>query len=371
MRAIMFSETLSYEQDYPAPEVTGDECRIRVRMAGICGTDLHITAGYMGYRGVLGHEFVGTVERGPSELTGKRVVGEINCVCGTCDLCQSGLSNHCRNRTVLGILGRDGAFADFVSLPARNLHVVPDSLSDEQAVFSEPVAAALQILAQVRIEKRMRVSVVGPGRLGLLVVQVLKATGCKLDAIGRNPVKLEMCEKLGVQPVHVDELDGRKDRDVVIECSGDPGGLETALSLVRPRGTLVLKSTYPPVGSQSVHDATCTLAAQAGPASGAAGDAESRGSRSAVSRDSRHAALHGSGSTGSPSHFFPDLSPIVIDEITVVGSRCGSFPPALDALAREAIEVRGLISRTYPLERGIEAFEAARDPRNIKVLLKP
>ena len=269
----------------------------------------------MNHFGVLGHEMVGTVVRGSSAWRDKRVVCEINCVCRRCDMCQAGLSSHCRQRTVMGIAGRDGCFADLVAVPERNLHLVPEMVSDEEAVFVEPLAAAYQVLAQCPIEPRMTVSVVGPGRLGLLVAQVLATIGCKLTVIGRNPKKLLLCEKKGIQAIHVDQLIPRQDRDVVVDCTGSPAGLEIAAKLVRPRGTIVLKSTC----------------AEPGPI---------------------------------------DLTPIVVHEITVVGSRCGPFPEAINALARQAVEVRSMISRTFPIERALEAFEASQDPENVKILLK-
>lgn len=315
MRAVVFDRKLRFERDRPKPMPGEGECLLRVRLAGICATDLHITAGYMGFFGVLGHEMVGVVEEGPPEWLGKRAVCEINCVCGRCDMCQRGLSNHCRDRTVLGIAGRDGCFADYVLVPERNLHLVPEVVSDEEAVFVEPLAAAYQVLAQCPIDKRSTVSVVGPGRLGLLVAQVLATTGCKLTVVGRNREKLERCEKKGVQGIHVDDLVGRKDRDIVVDCTGSPQGLALAMSLVRPRGTIVLKSTYA--------DATT-----------------------------------------------PNLAPLVIDEVTLLGSRCGPFPEAINALARQAVEVRSMISRTFPIEQAVDAFAAAGDSRNLKILLK-
>ena len=315
MRAVVFDKQLRFEPDRRRPIAGEGECLVRVRLAGICATDLHITAGYMDFCGVLGHEAVGTVEEGPPRWCGQRVVFEINCVCGRCDMCQRGLRNHCRDRTVLGIAGRDGCFADYVLVPEHNLHSVPEAVSDEEAVFVEPLAAAYQVLAQCPIDKRSKVSVVGPGRLGLLVAQVLAATGCKLTVVGRNREKLERCEKKGVQGIHVDDVSTPKDRDVVVDCTGSPEGLAVAMSLVRPRGTIVLKSTYAEAAT-------------------------------------------------------PNLAPIVVDEVTLLGSRCGSFPEAIDALARQAVEVRSMISRTFPIEQAADAFAAASDPRNLKILLK-
>lgn len=272
----------------------------------------------MGFSGVLGHEMVGTVAVGSSRWKGKRVVAQINCPCGKCEMCVKGLSNHCRKRTVMGIQGRNGCFADHVAVPEANLHEVPPSVTDEEAVFVEPLAAAYQVPAQCPVDAKMTVSVVGTGRLGLLVAQVLAATGCRLTAIGRNPSKLERCDKLGIQSVHVDELAPRNDRDVVVECSGCADGLRVAMSLVRPRGTIVLKSTY----------ADRTAAASL------------------------------------------NLAPLVIHEVKLIGSRCGPFPEAINALARKAVEVRPFISRTFPIEEGLLAFEFCRQRDTLKVLLR-
>jgi threonine dehydrogenase-like Zn-dependent dehydrogenase len=316
MRAVVLRRrNVEFVADHPEPALTEGECLVRVRLAGICATDLHLIDGYMSFDGVPGHEMVGTVEAGPSEWRGKRVVCEINCVCRKCDMCLAGLAGHCRNRTVLGIAGRDGCFADLLAVPVRNLHLVPEVISDEEAVFVEPLAAAYQVVAQCRIDASSRVTVVGPGRLGLLVAQVLAGTGCKLTAVGRNHMKLELCEKKGIQGIHVDDVVPRQDHDVVVECTGSPSGLELAMSLVRPRGTVVLKSTYAGRGA-------------------------------------------------------PNLAPIVVNEVTVLGSRCGPFPEAINALARHAVEVRSMISRIFPLEDAAAGFEAARRPENVKILLK-
>lgn len=315
MRALVFDGELRFEENYPTPEPVGNQCLVRVHQAGICATDLHLQTGYMNFRGVLGHEFVGTVEQGPDQWVGKRVVAEINCVCGRCDMCQRGLSPHCLNRTVLGILGRDGAFADYVTVPERNLYLVPDSLVDEQAVFVEPLAAAFQVLVQCPIDARSRVVVIGSGRLGLLTAQVLGTTACQLTVVGRNREKLERCEKKGIRGIHVDDLHHTKDHDVVVDCTGAPGGLELAMRLVRPRGTIVLKSTY--TQSRPIN-----------------------------------------------------LAPIVIDEVTLLGSRCGPFPEAINALTRGAVEVQSMISKTFPIHQGIQAMAAAKDARNLKIMLR-
>jgi len=314
MRALVFDKSLRFDAQYPDAKPAPGECLVRVHLAGICSTDIQITRGYMGFSGVLGHEFVGTVVDGPDEWRSRRVAGEINCVCGKCALCQAGLANHCRARTVLGIAGHDGAFADLVAVPARNLHAVPEAITDEEAVFIEPVAAAWQVVKQVRIEPRMQVAVIGTGRLGLLVAQVLGTQACKLEVIGRNPATLALCERRHLRATHVNDVPRLNDRDVVVECTGSPDGLALALQLVRPRGTIVLKSTY-------------------------AGDARI------------------------------DLAPAVIHEVTILGSRCGPFGDAIASLVRRELDVRAMISKVFPIERGVEAM-AAEDPANVKVLLK-
>jgi threonine dehydrogenase-like Zn-dependent dehydrogenase len=230
-------------------------------------------------------------------------------------MCQHGLASHCRRRTVIGISGRNGSFADLIAVPERNLHELPDAVSDEQAVFVEPLAAAYQVVKQCPIEKRTRVTFVGSGRLGLLVAQVLRATGCKLDVVGRNELTLGFCEKKGIQTIAVSDLVPKADRDVVVDCSGSPEGFAVATRLVRPRGTVVLKST---------HAGTAPM----------------------------------------------NLAALVVNEVTLLGSRCGPFPDAISALARREIDVDSMISRQLPLSRGIEAFELAADPRYIKILLK-
>ena len=315
MRAVTFDGTLAFDPDYPDPVPGEGECLVRVHLAGICSTDLHIINGYMSFHGVLGHEMVGTVVSGSPKWRDKRVACEIRCVCGGCDMCQAGLANHCRKAAVIGIAGRNGCFADCLAIPEHNLHEVPEVISDEEAVFIEPLAAAYQVLAQCPIEKRMKVSVVGPGRLGILVAQVLNTTGCRLTVVGRNRKKLLLCEKRGIQAIHVDNLVGRQDRDVVVDCTGAPAGMDIAMSLVRPRGTIVLKSTYAEAGKLN-------------------------------------------------------LAPVVVNEVNVLGSRCGPFPEAINALARKAVDVRPLISRTFPLEKALEAFQATQQPENVKILLK-
>jgi len=315
VQALVFDGKLAFRKNHPDPSPPKGEALVKVRYAGICRTDLEITRGYLSFSGVPGHEFVGQVISGSRRWEGKRVVGQINCVCERCDMCRGGMSNHCRHRTVLGIAGRDGCFAELLTLPEQNLHEVPAAIGDEEAVFVEPLAAAFQIVKQVPIEPRMRVAVLGSGRLGLLVAQVMALTGCRLVVVGRNEDTLSFCEKKGIQTVPVNELVPRKDHDLVIECTGSPTGLELAARIVRPRGTIVLKST-------------CAAGANV------------------------------------------NLAPLVVDEVTLLGSRCGPFPDAISALARRQIDVASMISRTLPLSRGIEAMELADEPQVIKVLLR-
>jgi threonine dehydrogenase-like Zn-dependent dehydrogenase len=316
MRALVFDGSLSFDARRPEPREADGDALLRVRQAGICATDLEITKGYMGYRGVLGHEFVADViAAGDDKLVGRRVVGEINCVCGTCDLCLGGLSTHCRNRSVLGILNHDGAFADHVRLPSANLHVLPDAVDDDAAVFVEPLAAAFQVIRQLGPTDRTRwLTVLGDGRLGLLCGQVLRNAGYAVRLVGRHPAKLALCEKWGLHARPVADVRPRHDQDVVVDCTGSAAGLEMAMAMVRPRGTIVLKSTV------------------------AAG-----------------VALN--------------LAPLVIDEITVLGSRCGPFRDAIDALARREVDVLSLIHRRMRLDQGIEAMDLAGRPGVLKVLL--
>lgn len=314
MKAAVFDGRLRFEARYPDPVPGTGEALIRVELAGISAVDEQIVAGRLPFRGVLGREMIGMVVSGPGEWRGKRVVGEINCVCGSCDRCSKGLANHCRRRTVMGESGREGCFAEYVALPVRNLHLVPDAVSDEEAVMVEPLAAAYQVLVQCPVDSRQGVAVVGSGRLGILVAQVLRAAGCRLTVYGRNPVTLLHCEKRGIHAVHVDERTERGERDVVVECTGTATGLATALELVRPRGRVVLKGM-----------------------------------------NAEAAAI--------------DLSPTVANEVQMIGSRCGPFVEALHGLARKVVDVRSMISRTFPIEQVVDAFAAAGRPDVIKVLL--
>jgi threonine dehydrogenase-like Zn-dependent dehydrogenase len=328
MRALVYRDTdLVLDRDYPIPVPVEGEALIRVTHAGICNTDLEIVRGYMGFQGVLGHEFVGVVEavqRGPgatplTSLIGKRVVGEINAACHRpdCSSCQRGMPTHCPNRTTLGIVNRDGAFADYLVLPTRNLHLVPDNVSDEEAVFVEPLAANFEILEQVHLKPTESVVILGDGKMGQLAAQVLTLSGCEVMMVGKHEEKLALAEKRGVHVYLLDDaerfsLESGRRADVVVECSGSAQGLEMALRLVRARGTIILKST---VAAKST--------------------------------------LH--------------LAPIVIDEIRVQGSRCGPFAPALHALSQKLVDVRPLISARYNLDEGLAAFEHAGQKGMLKV----
>jgi threonine dehydrogenase-like Zn-dependent dehydrogenase len=317
MRAVVLEKNaLSNATDYPSPIPRGDEVLVRILRAGVCETDLQLIRGYMGFTGVLGHEFVGVAESGP--FKGRRVVGEINCSCWTCATCLAGRPSHCPNRTVLGILNHDGAFADFIAVPQRNLHVVPDAVPDDVAVFTEPVAAAFQIPAQIAIGERDRVVVLGDGRLGNLCAQVLARLSSSVTVVGKHAEKLALLNRTaqgyGVMTKLLADIEPDHSADVVVDCTGSPTGLPTALSLVRPRGTIVLKTTV--AGEQ-------TMA----------------------------------------------LAPVVIDEVTIVGSRCGPFDRALTALVAGEVSVLPLISARYALSDGVAAVEHARSRPALKVLI--
>jgi threonine dehydrogenase-like Zn-dependent dehydrogenase len=324
MRAIVLDGShLSLRTDNPLPELVNGEVMVRVLRAGICETDLQLIRGYMGFRGVLGHEFVGVAEAGP--YAGRRVVGDINCSCWQCETCLSGRPTHCPNRTTIGIDRHDGAFADLIAVPQRNLHVVPDSVPTDAAVFAEPLAAAFQIPAQLSVNRADRVVVLGDGRLGNLCAQVLAAISDRVIVIGKHPEKLALLQALGIETARLGDLqagDGGGIRleadlrmaDLVVDCTGSETGLPTALQLVRPRGTIVLKTTV--AGSQQM-----------------------------------------------------PWAPVVIDEVTIVGSRCGPFDRALAALDDGRIRVLPLISGRFDLSQGIEALEAAKGRGVLKVLI--
>ena len=315
MRALYWDgQKLTLKASQPSPEPARDQALVRVRLAGICSTDLQIFKGYMGFRGVPGHEFVGEAVEGPAPFIGKRVVGEINFACGRCEFCRRGLGRHCAKRQVMGILGADGCFAEAVAVPARNLHLVPDGVSDEEAVFTEPLAAAFEILEQVEIDFTREVLVFGDGKLGLLCAQVVALTGARVTLVGKHPDKLRLAKAAGVRTVLLADWQSQR-ADIVIDATGSSSGLETALGAVRPRGTLVLKSTC------------------------------------------------------AEEHRL-SLAPVVINEITVIGSRCGVFPPALDALAQKKVRVAPMIEKIYPLSDALDAVAHAGRAGACKVLLR-
>ncbi|MCS6802573.1 MAG: alcohol dehydrogenase catalytic domain-containing protein [Chloroflexota bacterium] len=316
MRAVLFDGEIRLKRDYPDPAPPPGEALIRVRLAGICNTDLEIARGYLQFRGVLGHEFVGEVVAAAEPgWIGRRVVGEINASCRACARCAAGDASHCAQRTVLGIQGRDGAFADFLCLPLANLHRLPDTIADEEALFVEPLAAAFEIVDRVQVRPTDRVLVLGDGKLGQLVARVLAATSAQLTVVGRHEEKLAILRAAGIDACRRDELPAIA-ADIVVDCTGTAAGFQDALQFTRPRGTIVLKSTV----------------AEALPL---------------------------------------NLAPVVINEVTVVGSRCGPFAPAIRALADRRIEVTPLLTAIYPLDEALAAFQRAQAPGVLKVALRP
>jgi threonine dehydrogenase-like Zn-dependent dehydrogenase len=313
VRALYLEGSEARLVDMAEPTPSAQMARIRISLAGVCNTDLELVKGYMGFRGVLGHEFVGIVDEGPDAWRGRRVVGEINFACGRCETCARGLQRHCPTRRVMGIQGADGAFAEFVTVPIENLHGVPDDLSDERAVFIEPLAAAYEILEQVDIAPRTNCLVLGDGKLGLLAAQVLQDAGARVRAVGHHLEKLAILARRGIETRLAAEWIPTP-TEIVVEATGTPGGFAAAVASTRPRGTLVLKSTV-------------------------------------------------------AEHPRVDLAPLVIHEIRVVGSRCGPFQPALRALAEGRVDVGRLVSERFPLTRAPEALERAATPGTLKILL--
>lgn len=314
MLALVFDGGLRLETGRARPHPAGGEALIRVRKAGICNTDIEIMRGYKGYSGVLGHEFVGdVVEAGERSWIGQRVCGEINIGCGSCLLCLQGERSHCAERRVLGILAHDGAFAEYLTLPLANLHPVPPQVTDDEAVFVEPLAAAFEILEQVAIRCTDRVVVLGDGKLGNLCAQVLALTGSSLLVIGKYASKLRILQSLGIATA-TPEQPLPWPPDIVVEATGSTQGLERALDAVRPRGTVIMKSTV--AGKSSL-----------------------------------------------------DLSPVAVDELRIVGSRCGPFSRAISALVHREVQVDPLISARMPLEEGVRALQCAQEPGVLKVML--
>jgi threonine dehydrogenase-like Zn-dependent dehydrogenase len=314
-QGLRLDDAAALRTDLSVPTPAPGEALVRVRLAGVCGTDLAILRGYVSFRGVMGHEFVGEIVAAPDapQREGQRVVGEINVVCGRCAQCRAGRSSHCERREVLGIRGRDGAFAQYLTLPLANLQAVPDDVPDEAAVFTEPLAAALQITRQVHVRPGQRVLVVGAGRLGQLIAQVLRLTGCDLMVAARRERQRALLTADGIRWVSEDDV-GAGSYDVAVEASGAPGGLALARRALRPGGTLVLKSTY--AGTVPV-----------------------------------------------------DLAALVVDEITVVGSRCGPFAPALRLLAHGLVDPTPLIDDRFPLADAEAALRRAAQPGVLKVLI--
>ncbi len=322
MRALRFDDGLWLSTNEPEPEPAQGEALIKVRLAGICHTDLEVTRGYMNYRGILGHEFVGDLLADTGQWrTGQRVVGEINIACGRCDLCREGMPSHCRNRAVLGISKYCGAFADRLRLPMVNLHPVPDSVPDDVAVFTEPLAAALQVTATAPVHPTDRVILIGAGKLGLLIAQVLQRTGCDLTVLARQPLPIALLERWGIPYVDTRSSDpiavlGRQSAHIVVDVTGAAEGFALALDLVRPRGAIFLKSTY----------------------------------------------------AGLPD---ANLTKVVVDEIRILGSRCGPFQAALRMMETRQIDVQSMIERCYSLDEAPTAFQHAAEPGVLKVLLAP
>ena len=317
MKALRVEKNQIAVRDIELPE-RGQEALVRVLLSGICNTDIEITRGYAGFKGTIGHEFVGIVEDAPDgKLVGQRVVGEINAGCGECGLCRAGDPRHCPKRTVLGISGRDGAHAEFLRLPFMNLLPVPERIADEHAVFAEPLAAACGIVDRTPVTKDKKVAVIGDGKLGLLCAQAMALTGASVLLVGKHPEKLRIAQRRGIETATSKNATRRKrEFDVVVEASGSSSAFTTAVGLLRPRGVLVLKSTFH--GRTEINAAT-----------------------------------------------------IVVDEISIIGSRCGRLAPALDLLRKGAIDVDSLISEEYPLRGGLLAMERAAKKGILKVFLRP
>ena len=321
MKALVFDEVLKLDKNYPNPTLKENEVLIKTSMVGICNTDYEITKGYMGYKGVLGHEFVGVVEQVgknvDQNLIGKRVVGEINCACQECSYCHQNLQRHCPNRSTLGIWQKDGCFSEYFTLPKENVIAISDNIDDITATFTEPLAAAYEILEQIHIQPTDKVAILGDGKLGLSISLVFSAMNIDYVHIGKHPEKLEISKNLGAKTMLLNEITDkeRKSFDVVVEATGSTGGFETSASLVKPRGTLVLKST---------------IVAQEG----------------------------------------LNLASIVVDEIKIQGSRCGQFAPIVKLLENKKIDVTPLVSGIYDVDDFENAFKKNSEKGTLKVLVK-
>jgi alcohol dehydrogenase len=316
MKALVFDKQLRLENDRAIPAVPPGWALIRVSLAGICRTDIEICRGYMGFSGIPGHEFVGTVEQcDDASWVGARVVGEINAACGTCEVCAAGLGRHCPNRRTLGIDRLDGCFAEYCALPTANLYRIPDDVTDEEAVFTEPLSAACEILHQVELRGDERCVVIGDGKLGILCAWALATKLKKVDLLGHHEDKLSIADAVDGVQTHIDTEHIQTGADLVVEASGSVSGFTEAMHLCRPRGTLILKSTIASMGELN-------------------------------------------------------LAPVVIDELTVIGSRCGLFEWGLDLLHQHTLPIEQLISARYPLEEGVKAFEASAQAGILKVVLE-
>ena len=314
MKALVYDGKLSLQQ-VPDPTPKQGEVMIRVRYSSICNTDLEILQGYMGFKGILGHEFVGEVVSEKSRLFGKDVVGEINISCGHCYMCQTGRKSHCTNRSVMGIFEHAGAFADYVVLPEKNLHVVPPNVELPNAVFTEPLAAALEIFEQTKINPTDNVFIFGAGKLGLLITQVFRLSGCEYTLFDVNPHKVEFARGLGLPTKNVDTLHPDDRAEICVDCTGSPDGFGIAMKHLRPRGKLILKTTV-----------------------------------------------------ADPAKI--DLNQIVVNELNIIGSRCGVFEPALSLLSQKLVDVEPLITKVFPFDEIEEGFKIAAKPESIKVLIR-
>jgi threonine dehydrogenase-like Zn-dependent dehydrogenase len=316
MQAVILKDRRVSVEEVPMPSVEEGEALIRVSKAGICNTDLEMIKGYMDFEGIIGHEFVGRVVETPvKDWIGKRVVGEINISCHKCEMCQAGYPKHCSSRRVLGIQGKEGVFAEFMTLPLSNLHSLPSEISDVEAVFVEPLAAALEILDQVQIRKEHEVLVLGDGKLGLLIAQVIRTQTPDVFCVGHHPRKLALLQRRGIRTC-LKNCDRDQKFDMIVEATGNPKGISEALNRIKPRGKIVVKSTF--YGQSGI-----------------------------------------------------DISRMVINEIQLIGSRCGPFEKALDFLKNKLIDVRDMVDGDYPLEEAQEALELAKRTKTIKVFLTP
>jgi threonine dehydrogenase-like Zn-dependent dehydrogenase len=313
MKALFFDHTLSLSE-IPVPEPAAGEVLVKLLYSAVCNTDLEILKGYMGFRGVLGHEFTGMVVTEGHPLSGKRVTGEINCPCHQCYLCITGRPTHCMNRTVVGIAGHQGVFAEYIALPEKNLHIIPEELDSVTAVFTEPLAAALEIFEQLHVRPSSSMIIFGAGKLGLLTAMVARLRGFDYLSVDADPAKTSFASGLGINAVNLESLAPGHMAEICIDCTGSEAGFGTAMKHLWPRGTLVLKTTV------------------ANPAA-------------------------------------PDLNAIVINEFSILGSRCGPFTPAINLLARKLIDPSPMISARYPFLKIQDALAHASRQGTIKVLI--